>query len=621
MNNDEKIEKKNNALEKAENMTDVDGAKITQEKPSNETKKKNVRKTRTASKSASVKKAKTKAKKDAKKKAAQARKAKAEAKKQERENLKALKIAKKEERLARKQELASESKEEREKRIAREKQAKLKIKAEKANKKAELKKARAERKAEMKAQRQNHRREKTAQRAQMKERARKDRQSRGIGGWLAAVISLGSSVLVLASVLAVSLFTNLLDFGQNRVDAQNSERAFYDLVGYADNLETNMSKLFVASDAESRQRILGDITVQSSLADVALSSLPLTDESKYYAHKYVNQVGDYAKYLNNRLIDGQTFDNADYDRLVELYNITLDFKTSLDELNANVSDGYDFKRLRDNNRNDVMISGFNDFEEGARNYPEMIYDGAFSDGLTSKNPRGLGGEEKNEEQIKQIFYETFENYGVGEAKVVGTTENGAIDCFNVEAKTNDGEIFAQLSKIGGRLVTFNAYREPCEEKIDEKECVEAAKQFLERVGFDNMKCVWSYSSGGQQRLNFAATQDGVILYPDLVKVNVCKETGKVLAIDADNYFTNHVERTFGKAKFSLDEAYEKIDVKLDVEDENVAVIPLGNGKEKLAYEFIGQYNDSTYYVYIDASTLKELDIYKVVETEEGRLLL
>ena len=61
--------------------------------------------------------------------------------------------------------------------------------------------------------------------------------------------------------------------------------------------------------------------------------------------------------------------------------------------------------------------------------------------------------------------------------------------------------------------------------------------------------------------------------------------------------------------------------KLDVSEERVAVIPLGNGNETLAYEFIGTFNDSTYYIYLDADTLKEVEIYKVVITEEGTLLI
>ena len=44
-------------------------------------------------------------------------------------------------------------------------------------------------------------------------------------------------------------------------------------------------------------------------------------------------------------------------------------------------------------------------------------------------------------------------------------------------------------------------------------------------------------------------------------------------------------------------------------------------KEALAYEFSGTAGGATYYVYIDAADGKEIEIFRVVETTEGRLLI
>ena len=455
----------------------------------------------------------------------------------------------------------------------------------------------------------------------MRERRGRENRSRGVGGWLAAVISLGCSVLVLGSVLALSLFTDVLSFGKKDGGTEAAERAFYDLVGYVDNIETNMSKLFVASDSESQQKILGDLMVQSNLADSSLAALPVMDESKHYASKYINQVGDYAKYLNNRLIDQQTLTNEDMDRLVELYNVNTDLKEALTTLSAKVNEEYDFDLLKDNNANDLIISQFNDFEKGAVDYPEMIYDGAFSDGVNNKEVKGLSGEEIDETVAVEKFNEIFAEYGELDPSVMGMTENSEIICYNVTSMTEGGEIYAQISKVGGKLVMFNAYRECGEVKLSEEECIGKAGEFLEKLGYKDMKCVWNYASGGTEHLNFAYTENGVVMYPDLVKLNVCMETGVVTGLDADNYYINHTDRLIGKAKHDMGEAFDKVNVKLDVQEERVTVIPLGNGRETLAYEFIGTYNGSIYYVYVDANTLKEVEIYKVVDTEQGRLLM
>lgn len=557
----------------------------------------------------------------AKKAKLEAKKAKAAARKEKQRSLRELRIAKKEERIKRREFLKNESKEDRQKRLAAEKQAKLRIKAQKAERRAELKKAKAERAAEMKRQKQAAKHERKMKKAEMRERRGRENRSRGVGGWLAAVISLGCSVLVLGSVLALSLFTDVLSFGKKDGGTEAAERAFYDLVGYVDNIETNMSKLFVASDDESRQKILGDLMVQSNLADSSLAALPVMDESKHYASKYINQVGDYAKYLNNRLIDQQTLTNEDMDRLVDLYNVNTDLKEALTTLSAKVNEEYDFDLLKDNNANDLIISQFNDFEKGAVDYPEMIYDGAFSDGVNNKEVKGLSGEEIDETAAMEKFGEIFAEYGELAPSVMGMTENSEIICYNITSMTEGGEIYAQISKVGGKLVMFNAYRGCGEVKLSEEECIAKAGEFLEKLGYKDMKCVWNYASGGTEHLNFAYTENGVIMYPDLVKLNVCMETGVVTGLDADNYYINHTDRVVGKAKHDMGEAFDKVNVKLDVQDERVTVIPLGNGRETLAYEFIGTYNGSVYYVYVDANTLKEVEIYKVVDTEQGRLLM
>lgn len=640
--------KKNSAIEKVENASlTTETAPPAKRKPGvkkasamkkkSETGKKTEKQTRKTNEQVREEKAKAKyaaaeekkkkqaeAKKkreQAKKARIEAKKAKAAARKEKQRSLRELRIAKKEERIKRREFLKNESKEDRQKRLAAEKQAKLKIKAQKAERRAELKKAKAERAAEMKRQKQAARHERKMKKAEMRERRGRENRSRGVGGWLAAVISLGCSVLVLGSVLALSLFTDVLSFGKKDGGTEAAERAFYDLVGYVDNIETNMSKLFVASDSESQQKILGDLMVQSNLADSSLAALPVMDESKHYASKYINQVGDYAKYLNNRLIDQQTLTNEDLDRLVELYNVNTDLKEALTTLSARVNEEYDFDLLKDNNANDIIIAQFNDFEKGAVDYPEMIYDGAFSDGVNNKEVKGLSGEEIDETAAVEKFNKIFAEYGELDPTVMGMTENSEIICYNVTSMTEGGEIYAQISKIGGELVMFNAYRECGEEKLSEEECIAKAGEFLEKLGYKDMKCVWNYASGGTEHLNFAYTENGVIMYPDLVKLNVCMETGVVTGLDADNYYINHTDRLIGKAKHDMGEAFDKVNVKLDVQDERVTVIPLGNGRETLAYEFIGTYNGSVYYVYVDADTLKEVEIYKVVDTEQGRLLM
>ena len=201
-------------------------------------------------------------------------------------------------------------------------------------------------------------------------------------------------------------------------------------------------------------------------------------------------------------------------------------------------------------------------------------------------------------------------------------ENSGIQCYNLISETEqNGEVYAQISKVGGKLIMFNAYKDCTGLNVGEEESVAIAEEFIQTLGIPDMTCVWSYSSGSTVYLNFASDKNGIIAYPDLVKVKVCRERGVVSGIDTDKYYMNHVERQIEDPKYTLNDAYEKVSEHLEIRSSAVAIIPTGGGNEKLAYEFIGDYEGESYYVYIDANTLQEADIFKVVNTAQGRLLI
>lgn len=151
-------------------------------------------------------------------------------------------------------------------------------------------------------------------------------------------------------------------------------------------------------------------------------------------------------------------------------------------------------------------------------------------------------------------------------------------------------------------------------------CVSAGEKFLQKLGLVDLKPVWAAESGAVAYINYALFKDGVIVYPDMVKVTVCKERGIVSSLDSREYYLNHTEREIGKAKLTAEKAREKTGEKIEVSSVRLALIPKGNDAEVLTYECMGVANGSTYYIYIDAISGKQVKIFKVVETTEGKLL-
>lgn len=510
--------------------------------------------------------------------------------------IKKLKEEKRAEKAARRETLKNETKAQRHKRIAAEKKEKLELRREKRRLKAELRKEKLEAK---KAKRSSKQKNKT----------------RGFGGWLAAVISLGVTVLVLSSVLTMTMFV------PTETDNALSgvyEKSYYDTVSYVNNMDLGLSKTLSTKDSGARQKYLLDLAVNSELAENDINRLPLHDEAKFYTTKLINQIGDFSKYLMNKLIDGEELSDKDVAALRQLYVANRELKNALAEISATMGDGYDFSKLADNDN--TLAKGMEELQNLSVEYPELIYDGPFSDGRETETAKGLSGEEIAPEAAKKIFTEIFNDFGITDIENAGETE-GKFACYNFTAKSDKAQLYAQITKKGGRLIMFNCFEDCHELNYDAEDLIPVAKEFLTAAGFENMEAVWVSSADAVTSINFAYEQDGVIVYSDLVKVTVCQQTGRVTGLEASGYLMNHTVRTIGEAEISKAVAKTKIADELEVVGTRTTLIPVGNSAEKLAYEFKCVADGELYYAYIDAVTGKQLELFKVISTGDGLMLM
>ena len=143
---------------------------------------------------------------------------------------------------------------------------------------------------------------------------------------------------------------------------------------------------------------------------------------------------------------------------------------------------------------------------------------------------------------------------------------------------------------------------------------------MKAVGFENLEPVWVSENGTTCNINFCYIEDGVVIYPDMVKVKVCEERGIVTGAEAMSYVLNHSQRDIAGATITEAQAQSAIDGRIDVTSSRLAVIPL-NGEEKLCYEFAGTFDGSDYFVYVDAQTGDEVQVLTVVGTAQGRAVL
>ena len=269
----------------------------------------------------------------------------------------------------------------------------------------------------------------------------------------------------------------------------------------------------------------------------------------------------------------------------------------------------------------ISKESFSNMEQNFHEYSGLIYDGAFSEHVTSAEPKGLTGNDIDEEQARQKAEEFIGKDRIKEINNLGYFENANIPSYGFTIKNNNDETLnISISRKGGHVIYVNSNREVNAELISQEEANEKGKIYLGEKGFPNMKETYYLKQDGIVTINYAYMQDNVIMYPDLIKVKVALDNGEVLGLEATGYFNNHQEkRNISNVKVTKEQAKKDLNKNLEIISEGMAVIPTEWKTEKLCYEFKGKVDDKEFLVYINAENGREEDVLVITNTPNGTL--
>lgn len=383
------------------------------------------------------------------------------------------------------------------------------------------------------------------------------------------------------------------------------ERAYYSALDSLTNLEADLSKALVASGPGQHALLLGRVSSLAGAASENLSALPAAYGADESGLKFLGQTADYAQTLAAAAAEGRTLSETDVRQLSQLMQKS-------GELRRHLENGEGF--AYDAPSEEQKLSGIE--------YPSLLYDGPFSDGVRQGAPRGLSGEEITSEQAVEAG-RAF----LGAARAQRAADmKGPIPCWGVSAEANGVTITLQVTRQGGKILWMAPETAGFETKLGMEACVARAREFLESHGFGEMEPSFTQQYDGLAVISFAAVQDGVTLYPDLVKAQVRMDTGEVVGLEANNYWMNHTERENLAPQVDEQQALRAVSGRLTVTGSRLCVIPVDDGldsgkTEKLCWEFAGEWNGSRYFVYIDAETGEEEKVLKVVAGNGGTLTI
>ena len=431
------------------------------------------------------------------------------------------------------------------------------------------------------------------------------------------------AIILLTTIILLSVF-----LGLSRADGKswmamsenNMESAYYTLTDSLLNIENNFSKLRVTRDGNLAGEMLIDVAMDSQTAAANLAILSYSGYDMSALVKFCNQVGDYSKYLVTKLTGGEELSEEDYNTLAKLYEATYSIGKKLNAVKDALMSG------------EKIVTGLDEFNsqfteiadslvDGSIKYPSLIYDGAFSDSLEERQPKALSGEDIDPEKQQDNIAKILCDYEIKSVKYTGESDNG-FTAYVYDITLEDGSnVYLQLAKKGGAIVMWDKQFDSSEPKLSVEEGVELAEQYMKKVGYENMKGVYACVTDSVLYVNICYVENDIVLYPDMIKIKVSLDDGKIIGFEGLNYIYNHTERSLETPSVTEGEVRNMNFGGLEVQSVRLALIPLDNGKESLTYEVYGKVDNYAYYVFIDAMTGKAVEVLQVIDSDEGELLM
>ena len=435
-------------------------------------------------------------------------------------------------------------------------------------------------------------------------------------------------LLIIVGVLIFFLYQKQKEYRQASENSYNM--AFYELVDYVQNVETYLAKSLISSTPEHGAETLTNLWREANLAQSYLSRLPIESQELSNTEKFLNQVSDYSYSLSRKNIYNEELTEEDFNNLKDLHTYSVDLENTLNQLSEDLNSGrFSWGELTEKGTvafaqevDNISKESFSNLEENFHEYAGLIYDGAFSEHLTSNEPKGLTGEDIDENRAKEIAEKFIGKDNIKEISNLGFSENATIPVYDFSVTTNNDEnISISVSKKGGHIVNMNSNRDISAEIISQEEANEKGKEFLNSKGFTNMKETYYLKQEGIVTINYAYMQDNVIMYPDLIKVKIALDNGEILGIETTGYLNNHTQRDISNIKITEEEAKKDLNKNLEITSSGLAVIPTEWQTEILCYEFKGKVEDKEFLVYINAENGREEDILIITNTPNGTLAM
>ncbi len=423
---------------------------------------------------------------------------------------------------------------------------------------------------------------------------------------------------------------------QENTDTNN--RNMYEIITSVNNIDVLVTKIKITKTSEYNLPVLSKIMAEATRAKDNLSALPVNQSALSNVSKFFTQVISYSETL---IATEANLSEKDYENIDKISEVADKLNETLSDIYTKLTEGRikwdEVEKVASEeltkDKAELNLEGINNIASVLEDYEGLIYDGAFSEHIVSNKAKNLLDKDVTVEQAVEKVKECVINLGKKEKyEIKDVKYNGEINGniplydFSVKCIRNNNEeekieVDVQITKQEGKLLLILSNRDIKEKKLNIEECKQIGDEYLKALGLKNFDPTYYLVDNNMVTINYAAVQDGVLLYPDLIKVKVAMDNGDICSVECSGYIYNHGTRENLTVSIGETEAKAKINKDVEIKNIRLAVIPKESKEEVLTYEVKGKIDNHDVLIYINANNGKEENVLLILETPGGILTM
>lgn len=432
------------------------------------------------------------------------------------------------------------------------------------------------------------------------------------------LFSYSIAVVVILAGFAIMNMNNAANY-QAALE-NNYQQSLNELSETMDSIETNLTKSIYSNSDKMLIEISSDLYSECNEAKGALSRLPVGQMNLSTTYKFISQAGDYAAYIAQKAASGKKISDEEHKNLSTLLSYAQQLNDSISAMVSTCNNGGRITSSNVKNNNNVNVNALtNDMdnaETAFKDYPTLLYDGPFADAVLNREPEMLKNKDTYTKEEARDTAAYAMNCSADQVNF-SSEEDGKIPCYVFTY----GQKTVGITKSGGYVAYMLYGGKITQSAITDKNAVNIAKSYLEKLGYENMKETYYMTDNNICVINFAYTEGNVIYYSDLIKVGVSMGDGKIVSLEAKGFLTNHREREKFVTSKSQEDMQKSISPYLNVLGVKSCVIPKDNGTEAMCYEFHCESTETNeeVLIYVNTKTGAEENILLLLYSDGGTL--